>query len=219
MVRVRPNSPPAHAEGRLDPFDKLFITGRVMSRSELEHSSLAGRILLAMPGIGDPRFSQAVIAMCVHNEEGALGIGIGQTAPRLRLHDLMNQLEIETGAAPNAPIHLGGPVDPQRGFVLHSADWSGEDTLQVGADLGLTSTLDVLKAIAAGTGPAHWLVALGYAGWGEWQLEGELTRHGWFHVPVDPELLFATPAGERWPRAFADAGIDVRLLASISGRA
>lgn len=190
-----------------------------MSSDELAHTSLAGQLLLAMPGIGDPRFNQAVIALCVHNPDGALGVGIGRTVPRLTLHQLMEQLDIDPGVAPDVPIHQGGPVEPQRGFVLHSADWKGEDTLTVEAGFCLTSTLDVLRALADGTGPAHWLVALGYAGWGDHQLESELTRHGWFHVAAEPELLFTTPTSERWPRAFATAGIDVRLLAGVAGRA
>jgi putative transcriptional regulator len=190
-----------------------------MTHSGLEYRSLAGQLLLAMPGIGDARFSQAVIALCVHNPEGALGIGIGQIVPRLRLHQLLEQLEIEPGVAPDAPIHLGGPVDPQRGFVLHTNDWAGEDTVVVNDAFGLTSTLDVLRSIAAGEGPSRWLVALGYAGWGDRQLDGELTRHGWFHTALDPELLFTVPTGERWPKGFAAAGIDVRLLASTAGHA
>ena len=190
-----------------------------MSSGELAHTSLAGQLLLAMPGIGDARFTQAVIALCVHNPEGALGVGIGRTVPRLTFHQLLAQLEIEPGVAPDVAIHQGGPVEPQRGFVLHSPDWKGEDTLSVGGGFCLTSTLDVLRAIAGGEGPAHWLVALGYAGWGEHQLDGELTRHGWFHVPAGSDLLFEIPTSERWPRAYAGAGIDVRLLAGVAGRA
>ncbi|QJU59784.1 YqgE/AlgH family protein [Sphingomonas sp. AP4-R1] len=190
-----------------------------MAHSEPDTPSLAGQLLLAMPGIGDPRFSHAVIALCVHSPEGALGIGVGQIVPRLSLHQLLGQLDIEPGVAPDAPIHLGGPVDPQRGFVLHSNDWAGEDTVIVNAALGLTSTLDVLRAIAAGEGPERWLVALGYAGWADGQLDGELTRHGWFHTALDPDLLFQVPASDRWPRGFATAGIDVRLLASTAGHA
>ncbi len=181
--------------------------------------SLAGQLLLAMPGIGDPRFAQAVIAMCVHEPDGALGVGISQTLPHLRLHGLLAQLDIEPGVAPDAPIHVGGPVEPQRGFVVHSLDWSGEDTLEVLDRFALTSTLDVLRAIAEGTGPERWLVALGYAGWGDRQLDSELARHGWFSTAADDAILFALASEKRWPKAFAQAGIDVRLLAPASGRA
>jgi putative transcriptional regulator len=182
-------------------------------------ASLQGQLLLAMPGIGDPRFEQAVIAMCIHGPDGAMGVGVGRIMPRLGLHALLGQLDIAPGVAPDAPIHLGGPVEPQRGFVLHTPDWKGEDTMAVSPRLAVTTTLDVLRAIADGTGPDRWLVALGYAGWGERQLDEELVRHGWFTTSCAEELLFEVPAPERWPRAFAAAGVDVRLLSATSGRA
>ena len=181
--------------------------------------SLAGELLLALPGIGDPRFEQAVIAMVLHQPDGAMGVGIGRIVPGLGLHALLKQLGIEAGVAPDAPIHQGGPVETQRGFVLHSTDWRGDDTLPVSDAMSLTTTLDVLRAIAAGEGPDRWLVALGYAGWAEEQLDEEMSRHGWHSVPATEQLLFETPTKERWARAFAAAGIDVRLLASTSGHA
>lgn len=180
---------------------------------------LVGQLLLAMPGISDPRFSRAVIAMCAHDDRGALGIGIGSIVPNIRLHDLLEQLELEPGSAPNVAVHHGGPVEPQRGFVLHSQDWGGEDSVLVGDRWSLTSTLDVLRAISEGRGPTQFVVSLGYAGWGEGQLEEELTRHGWFATPASDALLFETQADARWARAFADAGIDARLLASTTGHA
>ena len=181
--------------------------------------SLSGQLLLALPGIGDPRFEKAVIAMCAHDENGALGLGIGRIVPGIGLHALLEQLEIEAGLAPDAPLHFGGPVEPQRGFVLHGLDWVGEDTLQVGARWALTGTLDILRAIAEGSGPARWLVALGYAGWAEGQLDEEMTRHGWFATPGNDELVFSTDTEDRWARAFATAGVDSRLLAPMTGRA
>lgn len=184
-----------------------------------DYPSLAGQLLLAMPGIGDPRFAKGVIAMCVHAPEGALGLGIARTVPHLTLHGLLAQLDLDPGLAPDCALYAGGPVEPERGFVLHSRDWEGEDTLTVSDSLALTTTLDVLRAIAAGEGPRRWLVALGYAGWGVRQLDGELARHGWFSTPANDAILFQIPVAERWPRAFAEAGIDVRLLAAASGRA
>jgi putative transcriptional regulator len=184
-----------------------------------DFTSLAGELLLALPGIGDPRFAQAVIAMCLHQPDGAMGVGVGKIVPGLRLHALLKQLDIEPGSAPDAPIHEGGPVETQRGFVLHSPNWRGEDTLTVSPALSLTTTLDVLRAIAAGEGPDRWLIALGYAGWGEEQLDQEMRRHGWQTVGASDELLFETPVKQRWPKAFATAGIDVRLLAPTSGHA
>ena len=133
--------------------------------------------------------------MCAHDAEGALGIGIGTAIEGLGLHAVLRQLEIDHGVAPDAPVHLGGPVEPRRGFVLHTLDWGGQDTVAVVGQDGplwaLSGTTDVLKAIAAGTGPSHWLVALGYAGWGEGQLDGEMTTHGWFNTVGDTALLYA----------------------------
>lgn len=180
---------------------------------------LVGQLLLAMPGIGDERFAGTVTAICAHDEHGALGVGIGRVVPRLGLHGLLGQLGIEPGAAPDAPVHVGGPVEPQRGFVLHARDWGGEDTVDVAGRWSLTSTIDVLRAIADGRGPTRWLAALGYAGWGPGQLDRELTGHGWFSGPASDALLYETPVQERWSAAFATAGIDVRLLAAGSGRA
>jgi putative transcriptional regulator len=180
---------------------------------------LVGQFLLAMPGIGDPRFDRAVIAMCGHDEEGAIGIGIGATIDGLGFHDVLEQFEIEPGQAPDAPVHFGGPVEPRRGFVVHSSDWGGQDTIDVAGRWALSGTLDVLRAIAEGRGPARWLVALGYAGWGAGQLDGELLRHGWFNVTGDAALLYDTAADDRWTSGFESAGIDPRLLASQTGTA
>jgi len=180
---------------------------------------LSGQFLLAMPGIGDQRFEKAVIAMCVHDEGGALGIGVGRLVPRLGLHGLLEQLDIEPGLAPDAPIHVGGPVETQRGFVLHGRDWGGEDTLHVGDRWALTGTLDVLKAIARGSGPSRWIVALGYAGWSAGQLDEEMTRHGWFVTPGTDGMLFDTAPEARWAAGFATAGVDTRLLAANTGHA
>jgi len=184
-----------------------------------DFSSLAGELLLALPGIGDPRFEQAVIVMCLHQPDFAMGVGIGKIVSGLGLHALLKQLGIEPGVAPDVSIHEGGPVETQRGFVLHSNDWRGDDTLVISGAVSLTTTLDVLRAIADGTGPDRWLVALGYAGWGEHQLDEEMRRHGWMSVGASETLLFETPVRERWTRAFASAGIDVRLLAPTSGHA
>ena len=180
---------------------------------------LSGRFLLAMPGIGDPRFEKAVIAMCVHDESGALGIGLGRVVPRLGFHALLEQLDIAPGEAPDAPIHLGGPVEPQRGFILHSPDWGGTDSIDVGGRWSLSATVDILRAIAEGKGPSRWVAALGYAGWGAGQLEQEMGRHGWFVAPGDEALLYDCDVNSRWASAFKSAGIDPRLLAAESGTA
>ncbi len=180
---------------------------------------LTGRLLLAMPGIGDPRFDHAVVAMCAHDEQGALGIGLGHVVENMGLHQLLDQLGLGPGVAPNVPVHKGGPVEPGRGFVLHSTDWGGDGTLYVADRWALTSTQDVLKAIIAGRGPAQWLVALGYAGWGPGQLEEELRHHGWHVADGDDALIFDVPAAARWAHAFQASGIDPRLLSSMTGTA
>lgn len=180
---------------------------------------LTGQILLALPGIGDPRFERAVIAICAHDEQGALGIGIGQAVSGLGLHELLQQFEIDPGQAPDAPVHFGGPVEPRRGFVLHSPDWGGQDTVDVAGRWALSGTVDVLRAIAEGNGPSHWLVALGYAGWGEGQLDEEMTRHGWLNVPGEIDLLYDVDVYQRWEHGFGRVGIDPGLLAPSAGTA
>ncbi len=181
--------------------------------------SLAGQILLAMPGIGDPRFEKAVIAMCTHDENGALGIGIGGHVSGLTLHVLMRQLGLDPGVAADIPVYAGGPVEPNRGFVLHSDDWTGEGSIDVAGRWRLTSTLDVLRALGEGRGPSRWLAALGYAGWSPGQLDEEMQQHGWFGVDGTEDLIFDRPVANRWSAGFAAAGIDVRLLSATSGHA
>jgi putative transcriptional regulator len=185
---------------------------------------LSGQLLLSMPGIGDPRFERVVIAMCLHDDDGALGLVVNNQLGALSVRGLMEQLDIDPGVTPaDAMVMQGGPVEPGRGFVLHSADYTGQSTLAVGGGRGtiwgLTSTLDVLKDIAAGKGPRRWLATLGYTGWGAGQLEGEMLCHGWHLVPGDPALLFETNIDERWPAAFRTGGVDVGLLSAESGRA
>jgi putative transcriptional regulator len=184
---------------------------------------LSGKLLLAMPGMSDPRFERAVIAMCMHDENGAIGIGIGHKRAGISFRALLRQLDIEPGEAPDCAVHHGGPVEPGRGFILHSTDWGGEDSVQVngekGAVFAMTGTIDVLRAIAEGRGPSRWIAALGYAGWDEGQLEGEMTRHGWLAARTEPKILFDTPTDERWAASFKAEGIDPRLLGTETGAA
>ena len=180
---------------------------------------LTGQLLLAMPGMGDPRFERAVIVMCAHDEDGALGIGIGHHRPGVRFRKLVEQLGLDAGEAPDVPVHHGGPVEPGRGFILHSDDWGGQDTVAIPGVGAMTGTLDILKAIVEGRGPSRWLIALGYAGWGEGQLDEEMTRHGWFAAPNSAAILFETDAGERWEAGFRASGIDPRLLSTETGAA
>ena len=181
--------------------------------------TLTGRLLLAMPGMGDPRFDQAVIAICVHDEAGALGIGLGHLHPGLRFHALLGNLGLDPGVAPDAPVHNGGPVEPQRGFILHSPEWAIDDTITVADRFGLTASLEGLRAITLGKGPDRWVFALGYAGWGPQQLDGEMRQHGWFAAEGHERIVFGTPAAVRWTAAWKAEGIDPALLSSTTGRA
>lgn len=180
---------------------------------------LSGQFLLAMPGMGDPRFDKAVIAMCMHDEEGALGIGLGRIVPRIGFHALLKQLDIEPGQAPDVAIHLGGPVEPQRGFILHSLDWGGQGSVQVGDRWTLTATLDILRAIAEGRGPSRWVAALGYAGWGAGQLDEEMRGNGWFATPGNDAMLYDCDVNSRWDAGFRSAGVDPSLLTADFGTA
>lgn len=178
-----------------------------------------GQLLLALPGIGDPRFEQAVIAMISHDEEGAMGIGIADPIAGMTVGAVLDQLDIGHDQPLHQPVFLGGPVEPSRGFVLHSFDWAGEGAVQVAERWMVSSSHDILRAIGAGRGPAHWLVALGYAGWTAGQLEDEMVRHGWHLTPGNDALLFETPPERRWYAAFAAEGIDARLLTTEGGQA
>lgn len=180
---------------------------------------LTGRILLAMPGMFDPRFARAVIAMCVHDANGALGIGVGQPHESVRFRAVLSEAGIDPGLAPDTPVLIGGPVEPQRGFVLHSPEWSGNGTIVASPAWALSFSTDVLRAIAEGHGPARWLFALGYAGWGEGQLEGEMRQHGWHAATGRADVLFDTPVERRWSAAWHAEGIDPALLSSETGRA
>lgn len=184
-----------------------------------ESSSLAGQFLLAMPGMGDPRFRRAAIGMMVHDDKGALGIGLGKLRDGLGLHALLEDLEIDVGGAPDCPILDGGPVEPQRGFVIHTPDWDGPDTIMAGELCAMSASRDVLRAIAAGEGPSRFQVALGYAGWGAGQLDEELHRHGWQVVGGRTAILYDTAPDQRWNTCWTGLGIDPAHLSRQTGRA
>jgi len=184
-----------------------------------EAQYLSGRLLLAMPGMFDPRFDRSVNVMCLHDENGALGIGVGHIRDGVTFHEILEELEIDPGVAPDCAIHHGGPVETGRGFVLHTADWAGPDTIAVEPIGALSASLEVLRAIAEGRGPAKWLVALGYAGWGAGQLDGEMRHHGWYAAQGRAEILFDTPVDRRWQATWKAEGIDPALLATTTGQA
>jgi len=193
-----------------------------MKKPELENVPfLDGKLLVAMPGMGDPRFDKAVVFICAHSPEGAMGLMINKPAERLKFDDLMTQLGIDwDGELPSPPVHHGGPVEHGRGFVLHSRDYESEgSSMKIGDDFGMTATLDILTDIALGKGPKRALLALGYTGWAPGQLEAELQANGWLIADVDPELVFAAKDAEKWHDAIEGLGVDPRMLSAEGGRA
>ncbi|MBV8456101.1 MAG: YqgE/AlgH family protein [Acetobacteraceae bacterium] len=181
---------------------------------------LTGQMLIAMPAMADPRFAQSVIYVCAHTPDGAMGLVINRPLAKPSFDDLLRQLDVEP-VPPARRIRLcaGGPVDNARGFVLHTADWTGEGSLKVTDDLALTASLDVLKAIASGGGPKHGILALGYAGWGPGQLEAEITQNAWLSLPTDTQLVFGDDHDTKWRRAMAILKIDPLLLSEAAGHA
>ena len=155
---------------------------------------LTGKLLVAMPGMGDPRFDRSVVFICAHSQEGAMGLIVNKPARDVDLGALMSQLEIDAGPSLSGlTVHIGGPVETTRGFVLHSTDYQSRlQTLEVGDAFGMTATLDVLEDIARGDGPGDALVMLGYAGWGPGQLEGEIVQNAWLICDADTDLVFGT---------------------------
>lgn len=191
-----------------------------MGRATHLDSCLVGQLLVAMPGMRDPRFSKTVIYMCAHSPEGAMGLVINRTLESLTFGDLLEQLEITPPPSERAiNVHFGGPVETGRGFVLHSPDYKQDGTLVVADDVSLTATIDILRAIAAGRGPRFHLLALGYAGWGPGQLDGEIRANGWLHVSSDDALLFDRNLDSKWERAMSKIGIDPRMLSDEAGHA
>lgn len=192
-----------------------------MSESRAISGYLERQLLIAMPSMGDPRFSRTVIYMCSHNAEGAMGLVINKPYPGLTFPNLLTQLGIESTAENDIIVRQGGPVETGRGFVLHSTDYMRQGSVKIDEDIGigLTATLDVLRAIAAGTGPQHSLFALGYAGWGAGQLDTEIHDNAWLAAPADFDLIFDPELDSLWDRAVRKIGIDVAKLASVSGHA
>jgi putative transcriptional regulator len=182
---------------------------------------LAGQLLVAMPGMMDPRFAKTVIYMCAHNADGAMGLVVNKLIESLSFPDLLAQLGIESvGIGDQIKIHFGGPVESSRGFVLHSPDYRRDATLIVDEQVALTATVDILKAIAVGSGPRRSLLALGYAGWGPGQLDDEIKANGWLHVAADDGLVFGVGNVEdKWGMAMAKLGIDPRMLSDSAGHA
>jgi putative transcriptional regulator len=201
--------------------------GKPQSRSS-KRGYLDGQMLIAMPTMGDERFCRSVIYVCAHSTEGAMGIIVNQPAANVSFSDLLVQLEVIPpneiiqlpGRAGGVKVLKGGPVDTQRGFVLHSSDFFIENsTLAIDEGICLTATLDILKAIARGKGPHNAILALGYAGWAPGQLENEIQHNGWLHCTADPELIFGQDTGGKYEKALKKIGIDLGMLSTEAGHA
>ncbi len=182
--------------------------------------SLTGKILIAMPGMGDPRFEQSVVLLCEHSDSGAMGIIVNKPADDVDFAELLESLEIESNTDVTMPVHFGGPVELGRGFVLHSKDYEAQDaTMRVPPSFAMTVTLDILKDIAEKNGPDQAILALGYAGWGPGQLENEIKNNGWLISDATPEIIFAGNNDGKWAAALGTIGVDPATLSPSAGHA
>jgi putative transcriptional regulator len=211
--------------------DLKSITSGKKSRQQRKapkRGYLDGQMLIAMPTMGDDRFARSVIYVCAHSNEGAMGIIVNQPAEHISFPDLLVQLDVIPAAdliqlptrAGDVKVLKGGPVDTQRGFVLHSSDFYIENsTLPIDEGICLTATLDILKAIARGDGPKSAILALGYAGWAPGQLENEIQHNGWLHCTADPELIFGEDIIGKYNKALKKIGVHLGMLSTEAGHA
>ena len=188
--------------------------------------NLTGKVLIAMPGMADPRFAHSVVLICAHGDEGAMGIVLNKPLPAIGFADLLGQLGIASpGRAPSVPVHFGGPVEPGRGFVLHPAgDTDAEDddegVLRIGgAGLAMTTTRNILEDLAQGRGPDRAVLSLGYAGWDAGQLEAEMLANGWLTAEVGDDLVFGADNDGKWQAALKSLGVDPLMLSAAAGHA
>ncbi|MGB3611582.1 MAG: YqgE/AlgH family protein [Cellvibrio sp.] len=190
-----------------------------LTKSELTAGSLRDHFLIAMPGMRDSAFAHAVTYICEHTEKGAMGIVINNAMP-LFIRDIFVQMELTDQAGiGNQAVFAGGPVQIERGFVLHSSEKEWQSTLKISPRINLTASRDIIEALAEGRGPEEYLIALGYAGWGEGQLEAEVAANSWLTLPADSNIIFHTPPEQRWAAAAQPLGIDLNLISSVAGHA
>lgn len=183
-------------------------------------TSLAGQFLVALPTMPDPRFARALIYIISHTPEGTMGIQVNRLQSNMSFTDLLLQLDIPVSEiTPDMPVLHGGPVESGRGFVLHSDDFSRDGTTPLGEGLAMTATVDILRAMAEGKGPAKTLLALGYAGWQGGQLETELQGNGWLTAPATADVLFDPNLEAKWDRAIGLLGITPAALSVVTGHA
>ncbi len=186
----------------------------------MDSHSLTNNFLIAMPTMQDPNFDRTVTFICQHNEEGALGIVINRVV-NLTVGEILDQMRIAYGEYRDAEsqVHYGGPVQSERGFILHQNLGTWDSTLPVTGEIGLTTSRDILEALAINNGPDRYLLALGYAGWGSGQLENEIKQNAWLNGPADSEIIFETPIEQRWSAAASRLGVDLNTLSPEAGHA
>jgi len=203
---------------------EISLSGRRPGRilfAMADANYLSGQLLIAMPSLADPNFSQTVALICEHSERGSLGIVINKPMP-MRMGEVFEQLSMEAAhpALRDLPVLRGGPVQPDRGFVIHGPDVrSWESSMEVGDDLVVTTSRDILQAISRGEGPERMILALGYAGWDAGQLEAELRQNAWLTAPCDLAIVFDVPFESRWHAAARVLGVDMSRVSRFSGRA
>lgn len=191
-----------------------------MEDKSTKSAYLEGQLLIAMPAMADPRFERSVIYVCAHNREGAMGLVVNKLFGEIDYDELLVQLDIKPAeTSPQMSIHFGGPVESQRGFVLHSAEYKGKGTVAVDDRVALTATLDILQELANGGGPRSIMLALGYAGWGPGQLEAEIGDNAWLHAPFNEDLVFDGDIDTKWHRAMNSIGVDPSSLSDTAGHA
>lgn len=188
--------------------------------ADTQSGYLTGNLLVAMPQMQDPRFERSVIYMCAHTGDGAMGLVLNKVIDSVSFPDLLEQLEIVSSSdTEDIRVHFGGPVETGRGFVLHSTDYHDDATLIIGDEMGLTADIDIVKAIAGGSGPLRCILALGYAGWGPGQLDDEIQENGWLSLPAERDLVFGDEPGAMWEQAMNRMGIDYSKLSGAAGHA
>ena len=193
---------------------------RAMTMTDENDRYLSGKLLIAMPGMMDSRFARTVVYLCAHNADGAMGLVVNRLIGAITFPDLLAQLGIDSpGVGRDIQVHFGGPVESGRGFVLHSSDYEQDDTLKVSDLMSLTTTIDILRDMAAGGGPCLSMLALGYTGWGPGQLDTEIQDNGWLHVEADENLVFDDDLDGKWERAISKLGFDPSMLSGDAGHA
>lgn len=206
-------------------FCSLASLGRGLAICGMEKENdsfdLSGKLLVAMPGMGDPRFEKTVIFMCDHSPDGAMGLIVNRPDPMVKTADLLKQLGISpSNNSRDIKAHFGGPVEHGRGFVLHSADYRGDQaTLPVDDRFAMTATVDVLEELAQGRGPDSALLMLGYSGWGPGQIEDEIVSNGWLTCDATPEIVFGADSDAKWVAALGELGVNPLTLSAAAGRA